>query len=509
MAAKKASSRSSSIPAPVGGWNARDSIGEMKPTDAVYLTNYFPTTSDVMLRKGYTQHKTGFSGQVESLMPYSSGTADTLFAASGTAIYDATAAGAIGAAVVTGLTNARFQEQNITTTGGSFMLCVNGADKLRGYNGSAWWVDGDGTHDITGVDTANIIHINLFKHRIFLTQKDTLKVWYLGTDAIAGAASLLDFSSVARLGGYMMAMENWTLDAGAGVDDHAAFITSNGEIIVYKGTDPSDASKWALVGIWEIGAPLGRRCSLKWAGDCLLLTQDGLLPLTSALQSSRLDPRVALTDKIYAAVSSAATQYGSNYGWQMTYYAKANMLILNIPVAAGQQEQYVMNTITKAWCNWTSIGANCWCIFNDEPYFGGNGYVGQAWNGYSDNSTNINGDAKQAFSYFGSRGLLKRWTMVRPILLTEGSPTTLAGINVDFDDTDVTGTLAYAPVTNAVWDAATWDTGIWGGGLTVTKYWQGINGVGFAAALRLKMASQGIETHWASSDFVYEVGAVI
>jgi hypothetical protein len=168
-----------------------------------------------------------------------------------------------------------------------------------------------------------------------------------------------------------------------------------------------------------------------------------------------------------------------------------------------------MNTITKSWCNWTNIGANCWCIFNDEPYFGGNGYVGRAWNGYSDNSTNINGDAKQAFSYFGNRGLLKRWTMVRPILLTEGSPTTLAGINVDFDDTDVTGTLAYAPVTNAVWDSATWDTGIWGGGLTVTKYWQGVNGVGFAAALRLKMASQGIETHWASTDFVFEPGAVI
>jgi len=509
MAAKKASSRSASIPAPVGGWNARDSIGEMKPTDAVYLTNYFPTTSDVMLRKGYTQHKTGFSGQIESLMPYSAGTTNTLFAAAGTSFYNATSSGAIGAAVVTGLTNARWQDQNITTSGGSFLLCVNGADKLRGYNGSTWWTDGDGTHDITGVDTAQCIHINLFKHRIFLVQKDTLKVWYLPTDSIAGAAALLDFSSVARQGGYMMAMENWTLDAGAGVDDHAVFITSNGEVIVYKGTDPSDATKWALVGIWEIGAPLGRRCTLKWAGDCLMLTQDGLMPLASALQSSRLDPRVALTDKIYYAVSQAATDYGSNFGWQLLYYAKANMLILNIPVSTGQQTQYVMNTITKSWCDWTGIGANCWCIFNDEPYFGGNGYVGRAWNGYSDNSTNINGDAKQAFSYFGNRGLLKRWTMVRPILLTEGSPTTLAGINVDFDDTDVTGTLAYAPVTNAVWDSAVWDTGIWGGGLTVTKYWQGVNGVGFAAALRLKMASQGIETHWASSDFVYEVGSVI
>src|SRR3990167_5059306 len=30
------------IPAPVGGWNARDSIAEMPPTDAAVLTNLFP-----------------------------------------------------------------------------------------------------------------------------------------------------------------------------------------------------------------------------------------------------------------------------------------------------------------------------------------------------------------------------------------------------------------------------------------------------------------------------------
>ena len=509
MAVKKASFKTTSIPAPVGGWNARDSIGEMKPTDAVYLTNWFPTTTDVMLRKGYTQHSTGYPGQVESLMEYSSGTTNKLFAASVTSIYDATSAGAVGAAVRTGLTNARFQYTNITTSGGSFMLCVNGADKLRGYNGTAWWNDGDGTHDITGVDTATCIQINLFKRRVWLVQKDTLKVWYLPTDSIAGAAIALDFSSVARNGGYIMTMENWTLDAGTGVDDHAVFITSNGEVIVYKGNDPASAATWALVGIWEIGAPVGRRCSLKWAGDCLLMTQDGLMPMASALQSSRLDPRVAITDKIYYAVSQAASNYGVNFGWQMLYYAKENMLILNVPIESGSQQQYVMNTISKAWCNWTGLAANCWAIHVEEPYFGGNGYVGRAWYGDSDNNANISGDAKQAFSYFGNRGLQKRWTMVRPILRTNGSPATLANLNVDFDDTDISGSLTFNSTTTALWDTALWDAGIWGGGLTITKYWQGVNGVGFSAALRLKIASKDIETHWASTDFVYEVGSVI
>lgn len=509
MPAKRAVAKTTSLPAPVGGWNARDSLGEMAPTDAVYMTNVYPNTTDVMVRKGYTNYSTGLPSQVETLMVYSSGTATKLFAASGTAIYDATAGGAIGAAVVTSTINARFQYTNITTSGGSFLMAVNGAIKLRGYNGSTWWLDGDGAHDITGVDTSTCVNINLFKHRIWLIQKDTLKVWYLPTDSIAGAANALDFSSVARNGGYLVAMENWTIDAGSGVDDHAVFITSNGEVIVYKGTDPSDATKWALVGVWKIGSPIGRRCTMKWAGDCLMLTQDGLMPLASALQSSRLDPRVAITDKIYSAISGAASNYGTTFGWQMEYFAKQNMLLLNIPVAIGQQQQFVMNTISKAWSSWTGLAANCWCVMNNELYFGGNTVIGHAWNGDSDNDSNINADVKQAFNYFGNRGLLKRWTMVRPILLSSGSPSTTSGMNVDFDDTDPIGALTYTSVPSATWDTSLWDVGLWGGGLSVTKFWQGVNGVGFCGALRMKFSSKDIETRWTSTDVVMEVGAVI
>lgn len=507
--AKRAIASSTSIPAPIGGWNARDSIAAMEPTDAVYLKNWWCTPSDVMVRKGFTQHATGFASQVETLMSYSSGTADKLIAASGSAFYDVTNGGSIGAAVQTGLSNARWQYVNITTSGGSFFLTVNGADKMRGFDGTTWWADGDGTHDVTGYDTSTAIGINLFKHRIWFVTEGSLKCWYLPVDSIAGAATAFDLSAVAREGGYVMAIENWTLDAGQGVDDHLVFITSNGEVIVYKGNDPASATTWSLVGVWEIGEPLGRRSTMKWAGDCLMLTQDGLYPLAGALQSSRLDPRIAVTDKIYQAVSAAATSYGSNFGWQMIYYASENMLLLNVPISTGQQEQYVMNTITKSWSNWNNIPANCWVIHNGQPYFGGTDYVGQMWNGFSDNSTNIAADAKQAFSYFGSKGLLKRWTMVRPILLTDGSPTTFAGLNIDFDDTPVTGTLAFTPTSYGLWDSALWDTGLWGGSLSLTKYWQGVNGVGFSAALRLQVASQTVETHWAATDFVFEKGAVL
>lgn len=510
MIAQKARSKSASLPAPIGGWNARDVLSEMDPTDAVNMENMFPLTTSVRLRKGYTEHATGLVSQVETLMAYSGPSTEELKAIAGGSIYDVTSAGAVGAAEVSGLTNSRFQYINVSTSGGNFLLSVNGANKLQGYDGSSWYVDGDGSHDITAVDTADCIGINLFKNRVWLVEKESLSVWYLPTNAIAGAATEFPFNSIASKGGYLVAMGTWTIDAGYGVDDLAVFITSQGEVIVYRGTDPSSATTWALVGVWQLGAPIGRRCFLKYQGDLLLVCQDGVLPLSGALQSSRVNPRVALTDKIQSAMNSAAVIYGGNYGWQLLFYPKANMLFLNVPVQAGNiQQQYVMNTITKSWCKFTGWEANCWEIFEDEPYFGGEGFVGQAWDGLSDNDNNIDGIGEQAFNYFGSRGVLKRWTMLRPILLSNGSPATSITLNIDFAETGTASSLSFSPTSYASWDSATWDSSVWGSNLAVQKSWQGAAGIGYCASVVLQVASKGIETEWISTDAVYEKGAIL
>ena len=47
-----------SVPAPIGGWNTRDALEAMEPTDAVTLDNWFPTTGKLTVRKGYDAHAT-------------------------------------------------------------------------------------------------------------------------------------------------------------------------------------------------------------------------------------------------------------------------------------------------------------------------------------------------------------------------------------------------------------------------------------------------------------------
>jgi len=508
---QRAAASVASLPAPVGGWNARDSLANMAPTDAVTLENFFPGVASVNLRGGYSKHATGLPGQVETLMPYNGAATTKLFAASSTGFYDCTSSGAVGAAVVSGLSNARWEFINVATTGGNFLYAVNGVDKPRLYNGTTWTaIDGASTPSITGVTTTNLSNINLFKNRVWFIEKDTLKAWYLPTSSVGGAAQSLDLSSIAKFGGYLVAMGTWTIDAGYGVDDNLVFVTNKGECIVYRGTDPSSASTWELIGVWVLGAPVSKRCFMKYGGDLLLLTLDGLLPLASALQSSRLDPNVALSDKIQGAFAAATSTYQNNFGWVMLYNAKNNALIVNVPVSTGNQEQFVMNNITKAWCRFTDWNANCFSILNDELYFGGNQYVAKAWTtgttGYIDDASNISGRILQAFNYFETRGVKKYFTRARPSIFSNGQPAINIDINVDFDLSASTAALAYTPSTYGLWDTATWDTGIWGSADVINSNWQGVTGIGYCAAVQLNSSSRNLQIQWASTDIVYQLG---
>jgi len=579
-----------SVAAPLGGWNARDSIAEMNPMDAVTLRNFFPTPSDVTLRKGYTEYSTGITGQVYSLMNYSGANTEKLFAVANGKIYDVTNAGT-ATQVYSGLSNSQWQHINVSTAGGNFLAMVNGVDPAMVYNGTNWIVvastataqtissitrggtgnltatlttasshnlvtgnqvtvsgataaNYNGTYiitvtgpstftytmatapaanatvvgtytvgfSITGVNSNTFVNINLFKNRLWFVQEDNLKAWYLDPLSVGGAATALDLGGIARNGGYLQAMGTWTLDAGQGADDYAVFITNMGEVMIYNGTDPSVAETWLLKGVWQFGQTFNRRCYFKWNGDLLLLTQDGLVPLSAAVQSTRLDPRINLTDKIYYAVSQAATNYYDNFGWQVNYFASENMLILNVPISTGTQ-QFVMHTITKSWGQFTGIEANCWEVHGKaDIFFGGDGFVGRFYNSTSDNGTNIDAQCQQAYSYFNSRGTLKRFTMVRPIIITDNAlPTVLCGISTDFDPINPNGSVTFNPALIPIgeWDAGIWDYNLWGGGVNINKQWQGVTGIGFSGGLAMSIASQGVDLHWASTDFVFETGGVL
>lgn len=519
-------SLSRSIPAPVGGWNVRDSIADMDDQDAVILSNFFCLPDTVMNRKGSSTWVTGITGTVETLAPYQKqdGTSE-LFASAGTtpnvAIYDVTTLGPVGAAVVTGKSSSRWQHINFATPGGQYLYMVNGVDSPMLYDGATWTaITGVSVPAITGVTTSNLIHVNAFKQRLFFIEKDSMSAWYLPVQSIGGAALELDFSSFCKRGGYLMAMYTWTFDAGYGMDDHAVFITSEGEVLVYRGTDPSSVATWGLVGIYTIGQPIGRRCGVQFTKDLLLICQDGVVPLSQALVASLITNKAAITDKIQSAVSEAVTNYGANFGWQLQIYPQQNMLILNIPAGTGVAYQYVMNTITGGWSSWTNINATCWAEMDGALYFGGIGTVWLGWDGTSDAintaaapstyaTSNIQFEGLQAFSKLGQNAL-KAMRLARPVVAID-SPAIglLAGINVDYDTTAPTGVFTATSMPVGIYDTSLYEDAVYGGSFSINKNWQNGSGLGYAIAMHIIGVSQAAQFRWAATDYIYEIASGI
>lgn len=503
----RAPSKSKSLPPPVGGWDTREALADMPAENAVILDNWFPSTDKVTVRRGYTSYATGMSGAIESLIEYTplTGT-NQLFAANDGNIYDVTSSGAVGAAVVSSLTNDRWQQVQMGTSGGQFVIIFNGADTPRTYNGSTW-----ASTTISGPTVANLIWGNLHQSRLWVGEEDSLSAWYGAANAIGGSFTEFPLAGVFKQGGYIMAMGTWTRDAGAGQDDVAVFITSEGEAAVYEGTNPASASTWSLVGVYRIGRPIGRRCIIKAGGDLIIVTQDGFIPLTAALVRDRSQTEiVALSAQINKAVNDAVRDFGTSYGWQPFIYAKGTQFIFNIPQANSTYDQYVFNTITGAPCRFTGINAVCWGSKGADAYFGGaDGVVYKYDDGNSDGGNNIEFDALQAFNYLGSPARAKAFKRVEVIFQSDGNPNVAIELNTDFQIKTFTAVTAASATTAALWGIAKWGIGVWGSADQIYRGWRGIRGSGRSAAIRIRGASSSARPSWISTNLTYVEGGQI
>lgn len=509
---RKRISHAKSYSAPVLGWNARDSMASMKPEHAVALENWFPKTSYCEIRGGSAIHATGMTGNGKTLAVYNSldGT-NEMFCATESGVYDVTNAGVVGAAVAS-RTDGKHQVNNFHDGTNSWLMMFNGVDKPLYYDGATWTeVDDVTSPALTGLTTTKIIAGFVFKGRMMFLEKDSLSFWYLSSGVAGGALTEFSLSGVAKRGGYLVAAESWTIDAGDGPDDRAVFITSQGEVIVYSGTNPDSATSWALTGRYDIGNPLGRRCTAKFGGDLLVITENGVFPMSAALQTANINNRLAITDIISSEFTSSARNYGSNFGWEPTVFYAQNALLVNIPIAEGRShQQYVMNTITKAWCKFTNWNAETFAVFNGDLYFAEGPVVKKAWTGTNDAGSNIIAYGKTAFSYFDDIGSQKRFNMFRPVLSTNGSLSFLTDIDVDFGDTDIAGTTTYSVFSGWAWDVDRWDDANWSASMQVLKEWTSPDeDIGYCAAGKIKIATNSILVQWMANDYVYETGGAL
>ena len=482
-----------SIPAPVGGLNTRDALASMPPTDAVYLDNWFPTIGQCEVRKGYTEHATGIgTGNVDTIVEYHAGTIRKLLAASSTNIYDATSTGA-ASSLASGFTSGQWQTVNFN----GVAVFVNGSDTPQQYNGSTVsamsWTG-------TGLTPADLIGVNVFKDRLFFWADASQDFWYASINAISGTLTKFPLSRVAQFGGNLLAMATWTHDGGDGLDDYAVFVMTSGDVIVYQGTDPGDATKWGLIGIYRIGPPTSIRGVMKSGGDLLVMTESDYVSMSQVLKTGQL----GTATKISGYASTAARDFTGQFGFQAIICRRNNMAIFNVPATAGAYHQHVLNLLTGAWTRFTGIPARAWGIYNSNIYFGStDGKVYQSCVATTDDGGAISADGRQAWNLFNVVQR-KRLTGIRPIVSSQGPISYEIGVGFDFKTALVTSAISTTPQGSA-WDVSPWDTSPWSASESIDLGWRVKGGSGYHLSPRLRVSAEQ-EIAWLRTDLRLEQG---
>lgn len=486
--------------APSGGWNARDALSEMPPNDAVKLVNLVPNGDGVKGRPGHAAHSGDLGGAVKTLVTYHGATEKLICAANGK-IIDITAGGT-GTNLGTGFSSDIWQ----TTEFKNRIIFCSGADGVRDYDGSTL-----NTTSISGATSADLISCTTHHGRVYYIEKDSQSFWYAAAGSYSGALTEFDLSQFTTTGGDLLYMISWTRDGGSGVDDLAAFVFSTGEILVYAGSDPGSATDWALLGRFQIGSPLGRRSATQIGGDVIILTVDGYVPLSAALQEGRYSEQSDFSFKIDTAAKEAAQQHRSNFGWSAMHWPEASWFVVNVPISGTESVQHVRNTTKGGWCKFTGLDASCWSVYSDDLYFGSpDGYVYKIA-GTSDQGAFIPFEATMAFNFFGTAHEQKQVVAVEPVTDFFYPKYLDVKMHSDFNIKSLGSyTEPPEPAPNE-WNTATWDVSQWtltpSG--TAKKARKNVSGKGYSLALSMRFKSRQQSVMWSATHYwINHIGIV-
>lgn len=496
-------SSTASLPAPTGGWNTRDPWDQMDPKDAIQLDNVFPETTTCRVRKGFTVYgDTGTGEPVQTLMPYPA--LPAVLAASDGKIYDVNQDPAIELA--SGFASNIWSFTAFSTGGGKYILAAN--DSAIDV---PWVYDGATITPLvlTGVTDTELSQVLIYAQQVFFVQRETLSVWYTTAGTYQGALTEFDFGPFCKKGGVIAAIGTWTRDNGAGgVDDLFVMITTEGEVLLYSGLDPS--ADWSLIGLFAVGRPVVGRCLVNTGPDLVLICADGFQPLSEYLQFG--ETRAGSTDiarKIGNAAQSAVTSYGDEVGWQGMIWGYQSMLIVNVPQGdSATFVQYVCNTTTGAWCRFKGMNAWCWSSLEEDLIFGGgDGVVYKAWNGVADNGNDIVAEIVTSYQYVGGRGANKQFLMARPVMQVNGPLAYALNVQVDYANPVMLPTVNSNLPPTGTWDTAVWGVDLWGtSAASLQRVWSGVSGIGYAVAVHMKVSTHTISASVNSFDVMYQAG---
>ena len=457
-------SSSFTFPAPIRGWVLNENLAQAQPAGARVLDNWLCTTTGVRVRGGSVKFCT-LDAPVTALFAYNSGSSK-FFAATAAGVFDCTTPASPTTpltAAFTGQTSGDYSTVQFGTAGGDFLYAVNGTDSPRLFNGTTWTaITGASSPAITGVTTSTLSQVWSYANRLFFVERNTMTARYLPVDQIGGAASSFSLAGTFKKGGSLFFGATWSLDSGSGLDDKCVFVSTEGEVAVYSGTNPANAAEWALQGVYQMPKPLGKNAFTQAGGDLLIATEVGMIPVSAAIQNDL----AALESK---AVSRAIAPYWQEKarslasGWQIVKVPRRGVMYVSQPDTSGQMQSCLaVNLLTGAWSRCTGWDTRCLGFFDNDCFFGAaDNSVYRMDVGGSDDGAAYTCRVLMQHDSMGVYGRKKSVRQMRA-MFQAGSPINPQLLALpDFSEDASPPPASPANYTTDAWDSGLWDAALW------------------------------------------------
>lgn len=391
------------LPAPQRGIIQSENESYMAPGGAIVQDNWLPTMRGDKLRGGTIRWCDIHDGlaindparkPIISAFEYSDGVNQRMFAANADTLYNVTLHDA--AVVKSGQASGNYAFAQMSNMAGSVQtnwgIAVNAAgDYALRYNGSTdTWVTldasgggtpSDGASYITGPagpiqNGAGLSYVWKYRDRLFFIQAGSMTAWYLGLNAVGGVLQPIPLAGSATLGGKLLWGSTWSLDTGAGLDDKCVFCTDMGELLIFSGGNPGDVNNWRQEGRYRIPPPLGMNAHIQLGGDLLVLTVEGIVPVSQAINKDAGTLDLAMMTVNIKPLWRQYVAERRSWPWSARRWDEQGTLYIATPGGQGNEKScLVANTATGAWCRlrgrFDSLwDPTCFIRMREDAFFG-------------------------------------------------------------------------------------------------------------------------------------------
>lgn len=397
------------IPAPTRGLIESENEAYMQPGGSIVQDNWVTTLRGIKLRGGSQRWcdlhaldgtvpptPSPLRKPVISAFEYASGGQNRMYAAQATKLFDVTTQTPV--LVKSGQASGNYCAAQLENAAGDWLIAVNDAGDfpLRTKDGTTWvtldpgaGAPSDGAAAITysippaGVTQGKgLSYVWKYRNRLFFIEAGSMNAWFLPTlNSVGGVLELIPLAGAFTKGGYLLFGATWSVDAGDGIDDKIVFVTNLGEAAIFTGTNPADPANWRQEGRYNLGgSPMGMNAHLLVGGDLLVLTTEGIVPVSQAITKEAGQLELAMLTRNIKKMWRAEVAAKRSWAWTAKSWPEYGGLFVTWPGGpAGNRYCAVANNTSIAWSRLVGYDATCFVSALGDMFFGTqDGWVLQA-----------------------------------------------------------------------------------------------------------------------------------